>query len=429
MKKKILVRGPALSRSGYGEQTRFALRALKRYQDKIDIFLITTSWGATSWITEDDEERQWIDGLLQKTLDYSHSSPNPSYDASLQVTIPGEWEPLAPINIGYTAGVESTKISPQWLEKTFLMNKIIVPSNHTKNVFESTQWPAQHQGKQIQVTCKTPIDVVAFPAKEVEEETIDLNLETDFNFLAVAQVSPRKNIFNTIKWFVEAFHDDDTVGMVVKLSMAKNCHIDKVNTKTNLQRLLADFPDRKCKVYLLHGTLTEGQMKSLYTNEKIKAIVSTSHGEGFGLPLFEAAQHGLPVVAPSWSGQKDFLFAPVTNKKTKKTKKRSLFTKVDYELKPVQQEAVWDNVIIPQSLWCYPKQGSYAMALQKVHKDHSFAKSQAKKLQKHIVETFSEDKQYTAFVEALGVSLSLDENIEDVQAWFNELNKNVETHT
>ena len=67
MRKRILVRGPALSRSGYGEQTRFALRALRHHEDKFDIFLNTTSWGATSWITEDNEERQWIDNLLQKT--------------------------------------------------------------------------------------------------------------------------------------------------------------------------------------------------------------------------------------------------------------------------------------------------------------------------------------------------------------------------
>ena len=31
MTKKIIVRGPALSQSGYGEQTRFALRSLRKF--------------------------------------------------------------------------------------------------------------------------------------------------------------------------------------------------------------------------------------------------------------------------------------------------------------------------------------------------------------------------------------------------------------
>ena len=39
MKKKIIVKAPALSRSGYGEQTRFALRALRTVEDKLDIYL------------------------------------------------------------------------------------------------------------------------------------------------------------------------------------------------------------------------------------------------------------------------------------------------------------------------------------------------------------------------------------------------------
>ena len=32
-KKKIIVRGPAMSLSGYGEQCRFALRALREYDE------------------------------------------------------------------------------------------------------------------------------------------------------------------------------------------------------------------------------------------------------------------------------------------------------------------------------------------------------------------------------------------------------------
>jgi len=405
MKKKILVKGPALTRSGYGEQTRFALRALKCQEDKMDIFLNTTSWGATSWITEDGEERQWIDDLLQKTIAHQHS--NGTYDVSLQVTIPGEWERLAPVNIGYTAAVETTKISPPWLEKTYTVNKIIVPSNHTKETIEATNWQARTpEGELVDVACKTPVEVVAFPAKEVETQDLDLELTTDFNFLTVAQLSPRKNFTNTVRWFVQEFHDDENVGLVVKVNMAKNCLIDRRATYSRLQALLSEFPDRKCKVYLLHGTLSDGQMKSLYTNEKIKALATASHGEGFGLPIFEAAQNCLPVIAPAWGGYKDFLYAPVKNKKTKKVKKRPLFTKVDYELKPVQPEAVWENVIIAESLWCHPKERSFMSALRKVYNDYSIVKSLAKKLQTHILENFSEEAQYEKFTDALDLTSS-----------------------
>ena len=71
-------------------------------------------------------------------------------------------------------------------------------------------------------------------------------------------------------------------------------------------------------VYLLHGDLTDVEMNELYNHPRVKAHISLTHGEGFGLPIFEAAYSGLPVVAPAWSGHVDFLYAPVTNPKSKK---------------------------------------------------------------------------------------------------------------
>ena len=63
-RQKVLVVGPALTLSGYGEQTRFALRALRSQEDQYDIYLNTTSWGASGWLHEDNEEREWIDKVM-----------------------------------------------------------------------------------------------------------------------------------------------------------------------------------------------------------------------------------------------------------------------------------------------------------------------------------------------------------------------------
>ena len=75
--------------------------------------------------------------------------------------------------------------------------------------------------------------------------------------------------------------------------------------------------------------------------------------------------------------------------------------KVDYDLLPVQKEAVWDGVLLKDSMWCYPKQGSYKMRLREIYKDHSRFKSQAKKLQKWILENFEEKKQYDKMAESI----------------------------
>ena len=51
------------------------------------------------------------------------------------------------------------------------------------------------------------------------------NLKHDFNFLAVSQISPRKNFDNMVKWFVEEFIDQE-VGLVIKTNIASNAKMD-----------------------------------------------------------------------------------------------------------------------------------------------------------------------------------------------------------
>ena len=57
--KKVIVRGPALSRSGYGEHTRFLLRSLKDNKD-FDVYLLNTPSGSSSWLHEDNEDLSLI---------------------------------------------------------------------------------------------------------------------------------------------------------------------------------------------------------------------------------------------------------------------------------------------------------------------------------------------------------------------------------
>ena len=82
---KIIVRGPALSRSGYGEQTRFALRCL-RHSEEYEIFIFNTDWGKTSFIADDNEENRWIEYRLLKTQKYiemaKQAKAKPEFDLS-----------------------------------------------------------------------------------------------------------------------------------------------------------------------------------------------------------------------------------------------------------------------------------------------------------------------------------------------------------
>jgi glycosyltransferase involved in cell wall biosynthesis len=408
--KKIIVRGPALSQSGYGEHTRFVLRALRSKPELFDIYLITTNWGQTGWIWEQNEERDWIDFLLQKTIQFAQS--NGQFDISLQVTIPNEWEKMAPVNIGVTAGIETTKIAPIWIEKSFQMDKIIVVSEHAKFGFENTEYQATNQqtGQEFIAKVNCPIDVVGYPVKEIEPQDITIDLRDDFNFLTVGTWIPRKNLENTIKWFVEEFYDQE-IGLVVKTSLAKNSLRDREVANMRLKDLLGEYEDRKCSVYLLHGDLTEGEMTALYQHKKIKALVNIGHGEGFGLPIFEAVYNALPVVSPGWGGQCDYLYMTTKDKKGK-TKNSAMFTAVAYDLKPVQKEAIWEGVIQADSQWCFVKEWAYKKSLRSVAKGYGGCKSKAKKLQEHVMKEFSKEGQYYKFCEFVFPNCDIPEVVE-----------------
>jgi len=402
MRKKIIVVGPALSQTGYGEQCRFALKALMSRDDIFDIYLKPVPWGNSSWIPFKSEDRKWIDHLIQKTELYIKG--NGQFDVSFQVTIPNEWERIAPINIGYTAGIETTLVTPEWIQKSRVVDKIITISKHSRDVFLSTSWQGINENtkEKVILKCETPIDVVHYPVRHFDPEEIDVSLDYDFNFLAMAQWGPRKNLENTIKWWVEEFRDEE-VGLVVKTNLVKTSAIDRYHTNKRLQDLLHEYKDTKCKVYLIHGNMTQGQLTSLFNHPKIKCMVSLTHGEGFGLPLFEAAYNELPIIAPDWSGHKDFLYAPKKITKNGKTtsKVKPHFAKVAYEIKKIQKQVVWKGVLHEDSGWCYPTRESYKSRLRDVYGDYNRFKNLSQTLKKFIDRNFTSEKKYKEMTESV----------------------------
>jgi glycosyltransferase involved in cell wall biosynthesis len=309
-------------------------------------------------------------------------------DMSLQITIPNEFVKLAPINIGYTAGIETDRVAPIWLQKGNDMDKILVVSNHAKTTYERTS-VTLNNGTVYRL--ETPIEVVHETTPLAESEVIEnFSPRHDFNFLVVSQFGPRKNFENTIKWFVENFEEQE-VGLVLKTSLKGGSRIDRELTEKRLETILSKYPERKCSVSLLHGDLSEGQMRALYEHDKVKCLINIAHGEGFGLPLFEAARVGTPIITIPWSGQLDFM----------RHEGEDMFTKVSFSIQPVQEDAVWNNVIQPESMWAFADEESYQDALNYVHQNYEQAKEVALRLKTNIQDKFAKEKLYEGFCNAI----------------------------
>lgn len=379
-----MIVGPALSRSGYGEQTRFAIESLKDSK-KYDLYLHNTNWGASSWISHDEDCREYIDSLISKTTGLPEDF---RADISLQVTVPNEFKVYSPINIGYTAGIETDQVDDSWVFSANLMDGIIVPSEHSKQSFENAS------------TEKLPLRlaprVVGFAHelnnkyqnKDVIKNELSSRL-SKYNFLTVAQVSPRKNIFNLVKWFLKSFGSREDVSLTLKLHKQNCSTIDKFDTASRMSSFITEIaPKKKCKVNLLHGDLSKSQMYSLYNNCGFTHYITTSHGEGFGLPIFEAACAGLIVVAPAWSGQMDYL-APKGG--------TDLFVPIKHTIEKVKKSSVWPGVINETSNWCHVSQEHFEKSVTLSIDQYSDCELNAKKLSDLIKKKFTKKKQSFIF--------------------------------
>lgn len=400
---KVLLEAPILTQSGYGEHSRLVFRALQTRKD-VEIYINPLNWGQTGWMSSFDEEREQIEKSINNFF-HAHeklkSGIDFKFDTHIHVGIPNEFERKAPYSICVTAGIETDRVSAEWIIKTNKeIDKLIVPSEHAKNVFTSTAYEAVDEKNEVRTVlkCACPVDVVPYPVKHIKTKNLDFILETEFNFLSVALLGARKNIENMIRWFIDEF-EQENVGLLLKTGASSGSAMDRDYTESVLREVVSHSPDRKCKIYLLHGDLSESEIHSLYDREDIHAYVTSTHGEGYGLPIFEAAYSGLPIVATDWSGHLDFLTADVREKKKIKSKK--LFSKVEYKLKEIPKKAVWKNILVEGSRWAYPEEDSFKKQIRNVKTNYKLNKKRAKELQKFVLDKYSKENVYSLMCSAL----------------------------
>jgi glycosyltransferase involved in cell wall biosynthesis len=348
--KNVLIRGPLLSGSGYGEHTRQIFQFCETRKDW-NVFTQILPWGITPWNVNSTDDHGIYGRIMEKSMPF-----NGKFDLTIQVQLPNEWDPsLGKINVGVTAGVETDRCSQEWAtthrEK---MDLLIVPSEHAKSTIKMSGTGNE----------KTPIAVVpeAFFPELLGPATNDplLHLTTSKNFLMIGTLTAddpgadRKNLVIGIKWFLEKFSNNSDVGLIIKTSKGRDTTIDR-----QLVRNLLSQIKRKCnvknppKIYMLHGAMTRQEMANVYKSPKIAAFLSTTRGEGFGLPLLEAAVAGIPIVATGWSAHTEFLSG-------------DSFLDVTYDLHQIPANKVDNNIFVTGAKWAEAREGNFKKKMQYV---------------------------------------------------------------
>lgn len=366
--KSVLLRAPVLTQSGYGVHARQIARWL--LTKNVDVKFQALHWGMTPWILDKNMYSGLIGEIMSRTID----PKNKKFDVTFQLQLPNEWDPtLGDYNVGLTAGVETDKCNPEWSKHCLAMNKVVVPSKHAASSLGSIN------------------NVVVVPESFSDACLLDVdssqsyNFDTKFNFLVFGQLTgdqnnDRKNIFNTLKWLFEEFKNEKDVGIVLKTNSCKNTLIDRNVTVNTLKQVVNTFRKNEFpKLHLVHGELHDDEIVlNLYKNKSIKALISATRGEGFGLPILEAAACGLPVIATGWSGHLDFL-------------KKGKFIDLSYTLQNVPQSRIDGNIFVPGARWAEPSEVDFKKRVRKFYQSSTVPLEWAKDLAKKIHSEYSFD--------------------------------------
>ena len=385
--KKLIFRGPVQTQSGYGVHARMLLKSLDE-SGKFDITVMSVPWGATPLIYENTPEMSRIKELAVK---FNPTIPM-DFDVSVQVTIPNEFMKLAKKNVCVTAGIETDRVSKMWQDKTNeFADVLVVPSVHsarsfTTGIYGSEKGPEQVLLRKPLYVLPEWVDTSVFNTNDTESN-IDLADMPAFNFITVGlgmdkeDGADRKNISLLVKWFCEQFRDNKEVGLVMKTSICNYSEVDFKNMRMRISSIKAQtgcgqYP----KIKLIHGRLANEELAALYKHPKVKALITTTHGEGYGLPIIEAAACGLPVIATNWSGHLDFLSIKGKNK----------FVPINYTLEEIPQSSVWEGVLDKGTKWAVPIESDVKMKMAKVMLSYAKPKEWATELAVHIANTFND---------------------------------------
>jgi glycosyltransferase involved in cell wall biosynthesis len=390
----LLFRGPVKTRSGYGAHSRDLLEALYK-MDLYDIKVDSCGWGSTPLTALEDDNlfHKWIEGVIVTQL-----AQQP--DIYVQVTVPNEFQRMGKVNIGITAGIETTIAPKEWIDGCNRMDLIIATSTFSKEVLLTTVYneTEKNTGKLIkQHKIEKPIEVlfegVDLSIYNNQADPLEIDIKEEFAYLFVGHWlkgdigQDRKDVGMLIKCFAEAFKgEENRPALILKTSSAGFSIKERESFRKKIEGIVNGI-NNPPSIYLLFGELTNAEMNQLYNHPKVKAMVSLTKGEGFGRPLLEFTMTGKPVIASNWSGHKDFL--PLDKA-----------IMIGGSLTEVHDSAV-DTFILKGSKWFTANYNEVVEVLKLIYKDYDNFTSRAEELRVFNSENFSLDKMKDKFKDIL----------------------------
>jgi glycosyltransferase involved in cell wall biosynthesis len=421
MNKPLLVfQAPIATRSGYGDHSRDILKSLFEL-DKYDVKVVPTRWGNTP---QDQINPQTEFG--QKILQNIVTKVDKQIDIFIQVSVANEFKRVGKYNIGITAGVETTVAPKEFIDGTNQMDLVITPSQFTKDTLIKTTYTQVDKNTNqavAEIKVKKPVEVLfegvdttIFNGKS--STSILDGVDSDFNFLFVGHWlagdlgEDRKDVGMMIKTFCTVFKGlpkKQQPGLILKTSHAGFSVGERETIKRKLEDVTKEYGDSCPPIHLVWGDLSETELNSLYNDDKVKAFLMFTKGEGYGRPLAEFATTGKPIIVSKWSGHQDFL--PQENT-----------VYLEGELKEVHQSAQ-NKFLLKESKWFTVNYSKAAQSIFDVHKNYKKYLKQSEGLKTNINNNFTLDKMSSKLGEILDKYVKVQPQPQHVEMKLPTINK------
>ncbi len=182
-------------------------------------------------------------------------------------------------------------VHTEWLQVLSRFDGVICISRAVANEFK--HWSAQHAVPRLR-----PFKIGWFhlgadidnslPSKGLPEDGVSVlaKMAARPTFLSVGTIEPRKAHHQVLDAFDQLWAQGQDVNLVL---------VGKAGwLMDDFIKRLENHPERNNRFFWLSGVSDE-YLEKIY--DSATCLVTASVGEGFGLPLIESAQHGLPIIA------------------------------------------------------------------------------------------------------------------------------------
>jgi glycosyltransferase involved in cell wall biosynthesis len=324
---RVNVLFPFLTLSGYGRRSLDVLRSLVELKwDEWDFHIASMRFGQSPYIKLDTSDP--INEKIMSCVEPLQQVLSQQAEIGFFCTVPSELVTarIAKYQVLFTAGIETTLCSAEFIKGYNNMDLVITSSQHAMTVFQGSVWNESDDKGELKSQFKINkpgkvliegVDVEKYSRKNAQ--TFDLSdVPDNWNFLINGMLlqgdftnpygHDRKNILTTVKVFLETFKNRPVApGLILKINSGNYSYADQEYTIKRINQVKASVQGKLPNITLIHGELSDDELVGLYQSDKVKAMLTVS-AEGWGrAPLEFSCATSKPFIAAPYGGMVDYV--------------------------------------------------------------------------------------------------------------------------